>query len=88
MREFLTIAKNKNIIDALEKQIEELKNANKELAEKILIENNSSHVSVGGVTISRVTRQGAIDYASIPELRGVNLENYRKKSIEIINVRV
>jgi putative phage-type endonuclease len=36
----------------------------------------------GNVRIRRIVRQGAINYSNIPELGEVNLESYRKPSIE------
>lgn len=36
----------------------------------------------GGVRVSRILRRGSIDYAKIPQLQGINLEKYRKKTIE------
>lgn len=36
----------------------------------------------GGIRLSHVTQKGNIDYKSIPELRGVDLEQYRKGTIE------
>jgi putative phage-type endonuclease len=36
----------------------------------------------GGVQVSRYIRKGAVDYGSIDELQGLDLEKYRKKPIE------
>ena len=35
---------------------------------------------IGDLKISQVTRKGNVDYAKIPELKGMDLEQYRKKS--------
>lgn len=32
-----------------------------------------------GASVTQVTRQGSVDYAKVPELKGVDLEPYRKK---------
>jgi putative phage-type endonuclease len=32
-----------------------------------------------GATVTQVTRQGSVDYAKVPELKGLDLERYRKK---------
>ena len=32
-----------------------------------------------GIKLTKQTRAGSIDYASIPELKNVDLESYRKK---------
>ncbi len=39
-----------------------------------------------GVEILRSSRKGAVNYAAIPELRGVNLETYRKPPVEVIKI--
>ena len=39
-----------------------------------------------GVELLRSSRKGAVDYAAIPELRGVNLEPYRKPPVSIVRV--
>lgn len=54
-----------------------------ELQEKILrndIENLMPHPRVdwAGVKIQKIDKKGAIEYAKIPELKGVDLEKYRK----------
>jgi len=35
-----------------------------------------------GVTVTKVVRKGSIDYAKVPDLNGVDLEEYRKKGSE------
>jgi putative phage-type endonuclease len=39
-----------------------------------------------GVRFTRTERKGAIDYAKVPALNGVDLEQYRKPPIEVTNV--
>lgn len=41
-----------------------------------------------GIKLSKVPRKGAIDYSAIPELTGLDLEPYRKKSIEYWKVSI
>jgi hypothetical protein len=41
-----------------------------------------------GVKINRAERKGAVDYGKIPELKGVDLEQYRKKSSIVWSVKV
>jgi hypothetical protein len=38
------------------------------------------------VELLRSSRRGAVDYASIPELRGVDLEAYRKPAVSVVRV--
>ena len=40
----------------------------------------------GGVKVSSVVRKGHVDYSSIPELAGVDLEKYRKSPTEFIKI--
>jgi hypothetical protein len=39
-----------------------------------------------GVELLRSSRKGAVDYAAIPELRGVNLEPYRKPPVAVVKI--
>jgi len=39
-----------------------------------------------GVELLRSSRGGAVDYAAIPELRGVNLEPYRKPPVSVVRI--
>lgn len=35
----------------------------------------------GGVKVQKIIRKGTVDYSKIPELKGVNLDGYRKDSV-------
>ena len=39
-----------------------------------------------GVELLRSSRKGAVDYATVPELRGVNLEPYRKPPVPVVRI--
>ena len=39
-----------------------------------------------GVEVLKSFRRGAVDYAQVPELRGVDLERYRKAPVPVMNV--
>lgn len=41
-----------------------------------------------GVCVTRTERKGAVDYAKVPELKGVDLEPYRKKSTTVTTVTI
>jgi hypothetical protein len=41
-----------------------------------------------GTEVLRSLRRGAIDYARVPELRGVDLEPYRKKPVEVVRINL
>ena len=39
-----------------------------------------------GVEVLKSSRKGAVDYAAVPELRGVNLEPYRKPRVPVVKI--
>ena len=39
-----------------------------------------------GVEVLKSSRKGAVDYAAVPELRGVNLETYRKPPVAVVKI--
>jgi putative phage-type endonuclease len=41
-----------------------------------------------GVEVLRSLRKGAINYAAVPELRGVDLEPYRKPAVEVVRINL
>ena len=41
-----------------------------------------------GVEVVKGTRKGAVDYSSIPELREVDLERYRKPPVEVVKINL
>jgi hypothetical protein len=36
--------------------------------------------------VLKSSRKGAVDYAAVPELRGVNLEPYRKPPVAVVKI--
>jgi len=40
----------------------------------------------GGVEVLKSSRKGAVDYAAVPELRGVDLEPYRKPPVAVVKI--
>ena len=47
---------------------------------QLIFLSGGSNSKGGGISLCQVSRKGAVDYAKVPELRGVNLEPYRKAS--------
>jgi hypothetical protein len=41
-----------------------------------------------GVEILRSSRKGAVNYAAIPELRGIDLETYRKQPVPVVKINI
>jgi hypothetical protein len=85
-QEWLALAQErillKTKLDALNKA---LKTTNTKLT--AFAKNKDCKVVGGGVQAFKTLRKGAIQYAKIPELSGVNMESYRKKDAEYWSVR-
>jgi hypothetical protein len=41
-----------------------------------------------GTEVLRSFRRGSVDYSRIPELRGVDLEPYRRKPVEVVRINL
>jgi hypothetical protein len=67
--------KVKNAISDLEKREKELKS-------NLITMANRANARGAGIRLSKIMRQGAVNYTSIPELDGVNLNAYRKSPVE------
>jgi putative phage-type endonuclease len=69
----------------LAERLKEIKSlqAEEEIIKKELIVLSQGQNSMGsGIKVYKCTRKGAVEYNKIPELQGINLEPYRKKSSE------
>lgn len=62
--------------------LQRLKAEEEELRETLIQLVGNSNARGGGIKISRSVRKGSVDYKAIPELKQVNLDNYRKSSTE------
>lgn len=71
----------KRAYQAMEERLDELK---AEIIAKY--GDKAPRVMVHGLAIVQTARQGSIDYSAIPELRGVELEQYRKKPSKIVTL--
>lgn len=63
-------------------QIRELENKEEALREELIHLAEDKNTIGAGLQISKCFRKGSIDYGKIPELIGVNLDDYRKKPNE------
>lgn len=63
-------------------QIEWLEGNEKVLRNELIEMAQGSNCRGGGIKLSKVVSKGTIDYKSIPELIGIDLEKYRKKPTE------
>lgn len=66
----------------LSSQIKFLQEQQEDLRTKLVSNAKHKRMKVGPVKLTQVMRKGNIDYKSIPELKGLNLEPYRKKGSE------
>jgi hypothetical protein len=41
-----------------------------------------------GLSLTRGERVGSVDYGKIPELKGVDLERYRKSPVKVLTIKV
>lgn len=64
-------------------QLTALEQEEKKLREWFIQRCCNQSSSGGGVNVTRFVRKGSIDYAKIPQLKGVEVEKYRKKSVEV-----
>jgi len=63
-------------------KLKELETKEKDLRESIIHLTNNQNTRGGGIQVSKVIRQGNVEYSKIPELQGINLNLYRKKPTE------
>lgn len=86
--QMLEIADLKSEAKYLKALSDKLEDRAKDIAEKVLRDNGSDHISGMGVTIQTVEKIGNIQYDKIPELKNVNLELYRKKPTSYLKITV
>lgn len=69
-----------NYRDICEK-IKELEKEEEELRKQLIFLSGESNTKGGGISLCQVQRKGNVDYSKIPELKGIDLDQYRKGSI-------
>lgn len=69
--------------DAAGKRVSELKHKLTEKAESY----GTKKVKGCGVQVFKATRKGSVDYSKVPELKGVDLDKYRKKDSDYWTVK-
>jgi len=68
-------------------QIKALQDKEKELRSILIHQCNNQSSTGWGVKVGKSLRRGAVDYSAIPELKGVDLDKYRKDSIEVWTIK-
>lgn len=71
---------------SLDYKLKELESKEKEIRETLIAMSGARNSKGSGIKISKFVRKGNVDYASIPELEGIPLENYRKNPIECYKI--
>lgn len=61
--------------------IKELEKEEEELRKQLIFLSGESNSKGAGISLCQVQRKGNVEYAKIPELKGVDLDKYRKGSI-------
>lgn len=72
----------KDLMAGYEKELKEIESELKEIAET-----KGSDLTGCGINVTKVVRKGSINYAKIPELKSVNLEDYRKDSTTYFSIK-
>lgn len=67
---------------AIQKQMESLQQKEESLRGQLISLSQNQNSAGGGVRVSKLTRKGNVDYKKIPELKVVNLDDYRKDPVE------
>jgi putative phage-type endonuclease len=65
------------------RQLEFYKEEEERIRERLIELSDKNNCRGGGIMLSRVVRKGNVDYKAVPELKTVNLDAYRKQSIEM-----
>jgi putative phage-type endonuclease len=63
--------------------IKELEKQEEELRKELIFLSGESNAKGAGISLCHIQRKGNVEYAKIPELKGVDLEKYRKDSIKM-----
>lgn len=63
-------------------ELQNLQREEKAIREQLISMCDGQSSMGGGVKVSKCIRKGNVDYSQIPELKGLNLESFRKKTTE------
>lgn len=61
-------------------QIKDLEREEEELRKQLIFLSGESNTKGAGISLCQINRKGNVDYTKIPELKGINLDKYRKGS--------
>jgi hypothetical protein len=63
------------------KAIKDLEREEEEVRKQIIFLSGESNTRGGGISLCQVQRKGNVDYSKVPQLRGLDLDPYRKGTI-------
>jgi putative phage-type endonuclease len=66
---------------SINETLKELEREEEELRKQLIFLSGESNAKGAGISLCQVTRKGNVDYSKIPELKKVNLDLYRKPSV-------
>jgi putative phage-type endonuclease len=69
-------------------ELSDLEEKKEMIRKKLIALSGNSNSIGGGIKLSKITRKGNVDYKAIPELKGLDLEKYRKGNIETYRIGV
>jgi putative phage-type endonuclease len=70
------------------RRLDELSNQERELRGRLLNLSDARRAFGSGVELIRTCRKGAVNYGAIPELEGVDLEQYRKDPVDVVKISI
>ena len=76
-----------NELLALQKQKEVLEDREAAIKAELQVMAQGKNTKGCGIALQKIVRKGNVDYSAIPELKGVDVEKYRKAASEIWQVR-
>lgn len=62
-------------------QIKDLEREEEELRKQLIFLSGESNTKGAGISLCQVNRKGNVDYTKIPELKGIDLDKYRKHGV-------
>jgi putative phage-type endonuclease len=66
----------------LTNSIKELEKEEEEIRKQLIFLAGESNTKGGGISLCQVSRKGNVEYTRVPELKGVDVEKYRKEEIK------
>jgi len=63
---------------AVNARLKELEKMEEDLRNQLVFLSGESNTKGGGISICQIARKGSVDYSKVPQLKGLNLEAYRK----------